>query len=328
MVLSALLLMAAAFVYQPFLFCYLTPLLIMTLAAGETHAGARSVKLVSFHLVWLFCIGVLSFSVYRAIIADWGLVEGERTALVADPLQKVRWLFTSLLPSGFNLVLLRGHRGEGTFLWYAGGAAVSLSLAYGCLRDLSLRSCFDSMLRTLALCVLVLASISLPLIVKESYTSYRILFPFVALVGLWVAWEWTEKTNSRRPEIARMVGFAVLIVALSLGVYRNQVVIAKPQSRELTLVENALMTVDWGRPPRIFIVQPTMDDALAPIVSTNEFGLPSTYADWAVEGIVWLFSRRKGMEGEYVLSYGPAVPSILCPETVVVDLPKLFEADR
>lgn len=324
--LSALSILSAAFLYQPFIFCYLAPLLCRLLPAREEVSGGILGRWLLLHLVWLGGVAVGSFLLYRGVVHWLGIEVVGRTALVSDPLAKAHWMFTSLLPNGLNFVTLRGHRGEGTLGWVLVGMLVCLVLGYSLLRRAFRTGWKDIAFTIGAVGTLLLASISLLLVIEESYASYRILFPFVGLVALWMVWEGSAAMHLSTWMRPLVVG--LFLVVTGFGVWRNHALLAAPQARELELVEGALGRLDWEQEPKIFIIQPTMNDALAAIVATNEFGLPSTYADWALEGIVWLYAEQRGRRDAYSLNYGYALPLTLDPEVVVIDLPAIFAAAK
>jgi len=316
---------ASAWIYQPAAFGYLAPLLGRVLARAERGEALSNARWIVGHLAWLAAALAFAYLGARGALAAWGIEGSFRLALVRDPLDKLEWAATSLIPNTVNFFTLRGHRGEGTALYLVLAAAVA---ALPVLRAVALARAKGPRVAAVAAVGIALslaASWSLLLIIRESYASYRVLLVPVTLVVLLFVWSlWIAPGGADRRFLKRAVQ-VVAVAALAVAAHRNWTLIAKPQAEELAIMEKALQeaAANDSEDP-LYVVQPRLDDTLARFVSTNEFGLPSAHTDWAVQGMVWQWRRAQGLPTRLPprVEYGRAASEE--PRTEVIDLPARF----
>lgn len=279
---AMVLLIIAGLTYQSNAFFFLVPLLAVTLFQEETMR--QSLKRWLVHLCVLGGAMVLAYLAARLILVVTNTDSYGRTAFTTDPVGKLQAWLHGFWPKALNVWSMQNYNGAGKLHYYGLALLSAILIAAGALRSPRRWQWLAS------IGVAILSVNALVLLIAENYASYRLVYVFsmVLMVAL-VAGVYQLSSNVKWQYVACAL---LALSTLATAALRTHKLIAKPQAEELQRMQT-LLEVPYADGARsIEIIRMGMADSLAPYVTTNEFGLPSSHTDYAAEAMPWLIWHK------------------------------------
>ncbi|MFP2923709.1 hypothetical protein ACLESO_00565 [Pyxidicoccus sp. 3LG] len=206
-----------------------------------------------------------------------------RTALEKHFVDKAVWVFTHVLPNALALNVLNDtNAGPPPAFWPMVGLTLTV-VALGAFVEGRRAGRAGAGRWLLSLGALTLVAYSVSLLASERWPTYRTLY---ALIGVWSVFFTASllRLGSRWPVRGPRVATALLgvFVAVSalLAHLQTRELFARPQGRELALMEEGARQVTPGRQPRVFVITVLQRDTSAPKRYLDEFGSVSVDTDW------------------------------------------------
>lgn len=316
------LLIISMWIYQIFIFAY-----IWWIAAAWIYREKEEVWAGSGWLLGHFSvIGsalLCGFFGYRWILGSFGIDALSRTEIVFPGFDKIAWAVKSVVPMAWNPWILPAHDGRNSMLFYGGAAALLGAVAI--LIGLKLKSRTAAGASALGAFLLGQpVAYGLMFVISESYASYRTLYVVMGLTILWIGWSFGqlgEKFPGRRNWVS-----AVFVSLLGLNLFLGRIYLVDwvvgPQAAEYAIVLDEIHNADPDLLEQgVYVIRPEYDQTLAPWVTTNEFGLPSTHTEWAAEAMPWLaFRQVADASADLKVESGTGVPQDTEYSGLVLDL--------
>ena len=276
-------------------------------------------KLTQFLVYWVnwFLAMAASFVLMKSF-ATLEPAAASRGSLVSDIAGKIEWFITVVLVRSLNFNLLS----ESKLLAALLSAIIILGLM------VYFQKGIVSKLAGLALFAIFLGLSYFPnLVVVESWASYRtliaitsalVIFLFIALRSLLQRWT---------PGRQRLLFDSLLCIwaVTSVGLYSYHQIrdITFPQSVEVRFLRYRLQSLREADFNKIYLIRASWEDSLSK-ANYDEFGLPSTFPEWAPQHIVELLLREIDPGKSYeILVFPPR--HIVEPEkgTLLIDMAEI-----
>jgi hypothetical protein len=208
-----------------------------------------------------------------------------RGALVSDIGGKVHYLISSAAPRVFDPWTLVVHP----------HLALATAVLLAVLLPLAIGGTVTRRLIGLALVMVALPLSYLPSIVTaENWPSARSLSAayVVPLAALTLILQGLPSLGRASAPLRAMAALAIGLVAVHAGYQSVSDYFAKPEHKELALARSQVRPHLAGVTSPIDVVASDWTETLAPGVSLDEFGLPSTYAAWVPVPFTQLLARE------------------------------------
>jgi hypothetical protein len=282
---AVLLLSAAVCAYQPAAMVFWPVACLLLLAPARRHWPTRKLLAAA---VPVGVVGAVSCVVgYLAEQAGTAWVGSSlaRGALVTDIGGKVHYLISSAAPRVFDpwTLVVHPHLALATALFLA----VLVPVAIG--------GTVARRLIGLAFVMVALPLSYLPSVVTaEDWPSARSLSGayVVPLAALTLIVQGLPSLARANAPLRAVAALAIGVVAVHAGYHGVSDYFAKPEHKELVLARSQVRPLLAGVTSPVVVVASDWTETLAPGVSLDEFGLPSTYAWWVPVPFTQLLARE------------------------------------
>jgi len=292
------------------------------------------------HVRWVVLhIGTLLASLFAAFLLiqlffDEGVVtQAARMRLEPEPFTKLLWFVRQPLVNSLALFELRDRFNTTAFFWVVAsciGSLVAIGYFYGArTRSQKLRWLF---------CLLCLPFVAhaVSLAASSQAIGYRTVFGLSGLALVLVMFGLRSVISTYRLGSAfQASAFASLFVLAALSARHNAYqLIAEPQAREWSLIEDAAKKLRLDADTDVYIIRPGIDDRSTEQLFDDEFGSLSSDADWASREMFKQAMRERfpahlPAGSSLSIITGPTPPPSPTAYDEVVDLRKLRqEGDR
>ena len=285
LLLAVLLLSAAVCTYQPSAMVFWPVACLLLLAPARRRWPTR--KLLAA-VAAVGVVGAVSCAVgYLAEQAGtaWVGTSLARGALVTDIGGKVHYLISSAAPRVFDPWTLVVHP----------HLALATALFLALLVPLAIGGTVARRLIGLALVMVALPLSYLPSIATaENWASARSLSAayVVPLAAVTLIVQGLPSLARANAPLRAVAALAIGVVAVHDGYQGVSDYFSKPGHKELALARSQVRPLLAGDTPPVVVVRSDWTDSLAPGVSLDEFGLPSTYASWVPVPFTQLLARE------------------------------------
>lgn len=266
---------------------------VMFIAAGvlgRRHEPVRPIiGWALSHLVLLGAVLGVAYAITRALFASGWLVPSSRIAFEADWVGKLAWMLREPFANALALLALNDVEGRTAGAYVAAMAITSGLVLFGwTLAGTWRRAGWE----ILAFAGLSLVAYCVSLLAAERWSTYRTIYPLTGVV-LMFAVTGLQRLLAKRP--AAVVTALALLVLLGAALARKQAfeLIARPQMRELELLEVGARSIEPGRNQNVFVITPRPQDAAARLQYADEFGSLSTDSDWTPKEMLILVMRER-----------------------------------
>jgi hypothetical protein len=282
---AALLLSTAVCAYQPSAMAFWPVACLLLLAPARRHWPTR--KLLAA-VVPVGVIGAVSCAVgYLVEKAGnaWVGTSLARGALVTDIGGKVHYLISSAAPRVFDPWTLVVHP----------HLALATALCLAVLVPLAIGGTVARRLTGLAFVMVALPLSYLPsILTAENWPSARSLSGayVVPLAAFTLIVQGLPSLGRADAPLRAVAALAIGVVAVHVGYQGVSDYFAKPEHKELALARSQVRPLLAGVTSPVVVVQSDWTETLAPGVSLDEFGLPSTDASWVPVSLTQLLARE------------------------------------
>ncbi len=282
--LALVLLCLAMLSYQPSAMVF-WPCVFLMLAAPARRPGWRALRLPVWTATAVGGAALVVGFVGVKVGAFLGDESTPRADLVTDPVNKIGYLLSEVVPYALFPWLLDGRLALGVVVTVVLGAGLLVTLPGAVVDRL--------VLTALAGAAVVLGWLAnLPIAENAPYsrTAVGVMVATVVIVGVVV--DGLVRRAGRRlqrllvPVV--MAGVTVLAVAWTGDILRTYV--TRPASTELERIEAAVRTLPDGEPVTVLTAVPT-ETTLAPRTVSDEFGRSTGVVYWALQGVTELVYR-------------------------------------
>jgi hypothetical protein len=173
--------------------------------------------------------------------------------------------------------------------------AIATALVLAVLLPLAIGGTVAHRLAGLGLVIVALPLSYLPSIVTaENWASARSLAGayLVPLAALSLVMEGVPRLARANAPLRAVAATVVSVAAVYAGYHGVSNYFSKPEHRELALARNQIRPLLVGVRSPVVVIRSDWTDTLAPGVSFDEFGLPSTYASWVPVPLTELLARE------------------------------------
>ncbi len=208
-----------------------------------------------------------------------------RGALVTDISGKLHYVFWSAAPRIFDPWTLVVHL----------HLAVATALVLAVLLPLAIGGTLAHRLAGLGLVIAALPlSYLASIVTTENWASARSLAGayIVPLAALTLVVEGMPRLGRANAALRAVAAIVVSAVAVHAGYHGVSTYFAKPEHKELALARSQIRPMLVGVRSPVVVIRSDWTDTLAPGVSFDEFGLPSTYASWVPVPFTELLARE------------------------------------
>jgi hypothetical protein len=242
-----------------------------------------------------------------------------RGALVTDIGGKLHYIVWSAAPRVFDPWTLVVHY----------HLAIATALALAVLLPLAIGGTLAHRLVGLGLVMLALPLSYLPsILTAENWASARSLAGayVVPLAALALVVEGVPRLASADAPLRAVAAAAVGVVAIYAGYQGVSNYFAKPEHEELALARNEIRPLLVGVRSPVVVIRSDWTETLAPGVSFDEFGLPSSYATWVPVPLTELLAREAtGRWLPDVTLVEPSELRLIPRTTLVIDYRRLLD---
>jgi hypothetical protein len=282
---SALLLSAAVCADQPAAMAFWPVMCLLLLAPARREWPIR--RLLAGAVAAGAVGGVACAVGYAAVKAGtvWVGTALARSALVTDIGGKLHYLIWNAAPRVFDPWTLVAHL----------PLALAAALLLAFLLPLAIGGTVAHRLVGLGLVMVALPLSYLPSIVTaENWASARSLAGayVVPLAALTLVVEGAPRLGRANAPLRAVAATVVSLVAVYAGYQGVSNYFSKPEHQELALARNQIRPALVGVRSAVVVVRDDSTDTLAPGVSFDEFGLPSTAASWVPVPLTELLARE------------------------------------
>lgn len=280
---SLALLVCAVFIYQPagmVFWAFLLPrILLRGTSLNQLKLMIRSLFVMGAALVVDFGSSKI---LPRVFFSD--LPQFNRSALVTDYVGKAEWFLEEVIPNALNLFSISPN------VWHI--LLVVLMIIAACIVKFN-RPLI--VIKNLSIVGAIIILSYLPnLIIKESWASYRSQVGLDSVIIILVFMSIYELCYITK---LKFVCTVIPCIYLTIGCFvahRNvNEYFVKPQVKELTLVENYLLSQrGLYQAQKFYLVPSSWKDQLSPVLRYDEFGLPSSMQVWVPQGMAWAILEK------------------------------------
>jgi hypothetical protein len=317
---------AALFFYQPSYPFILLPFYSLFLLRKD----GRLTRPMVTALFFFFAVLIVYFLLFKLSLRASGIGAANRTDLVFDPLGRLSFFFSFPLNEAFN---------ANAFFWarsVLSQAIMPLVLAAWVFYTFyTRRGQAMTNIRYLAGMIVWWILGFLPLLIaKESFGPYRVMIVFSIMAFLMMGdVVFALVKDRRRTTILSLVIVAALLIR---GGYVYKAYLADPLAYEYKILRQAVRdhyTTDTREVVFILAPENGFQSSFGVEPVKDEFGMPSTYKDWAPEGLVKQIvfemtgNRAAGeaLKVDVVGGMSAVDPSLLKdPRVFVIDMPALL----
>ncbi len=321
----------SALIYQSNVMFAVVPLAGTMLPRLKQRTRTELLRWFYLHLGILFGSLVLSYLLLKLLYAGGGFQESARMHFDTNPFTKLAWFIWQPLPNALGMFALRGDFNIGAF-WFWPVVALVLAFIVWILWIEPEKETDNERLKwQLCLGVLPFVAHGISLLAAERSNGYRTLFALSGLVVVvfFTALRRLPVAGKTKPYVQYGVLTAVILGAMFLAHWQTLKLIAEPQEREWSMIQDAVKDAYFKDKIRFFIVEPTIDDRSTNFVHSDEFGSLTSDSQWAPKEMFKAALRERFPKGlknghtcEYAQGHKPPPEGTF---DVVIDLRKLRE---
>lgn len=260
---------------------------------------------------------LLASYLFMKMLYGMGLFkESARLAIETNPVTKLGWFLWQPVLNALALFPLRDDHGLGWWAFWPAVAAVVAIIYFGAQANIAKEGAAAKHRWIVCAAIFPFLAHGVSLLAAERATGYRTIFALSGLVVvlLVAAWRSLLVAEKIKPFVYYAgLAFAVLPGAL-LALVHPVDLIARPQNREWSLVQLAVLRTDFKTPKQVHLVTPAEGDRSTDRVFSDEFGsFSSSRAEVARAMFKAALSERYDPKTlarlKYELTIGPEVPA-------------------
>lgn len=275
-----ILFLSALLIYQPAAMMYWVFAAIFILT-GRANFRATWSRFIHYSLIAGAGLGAdfVAIKIAPIVLADKSAVA--RSALVTDYIGKSQWFIREVMFNALNLYNVTPTLSIAMI--------VAIGIAAGLL--ICVEGSIAAQLSKLALAAILIPLCYLPnLLVAENWASYRTQIALTSLVILYLSFAILSLRKAHIPAVTLMA-YSVMLMLVLVGGYsaaRNVAVdFAIPQYEELALMRNQLSSPKLDTATSVYLIPATWEDAFAPVVRYDEYGVVSSSVAWSEQPMVY-----------------------------------------
>lgn len=314
--LGAVVAMAAATLIYQVSGLFYAVLLAAALVVRRDTSLKDTARWMAKHL-WVMGLGlVLAYLITKVMFATGVFTPSTRIVFEKHWVDKTVWALTHVFPNALALSALNETPG-GDMDGYRAMVVLTLTLLGVGVAVEGRRSGLAGVGRwLLALVTLSAAAYSVSFLAGERWPTYRTLN---ALTGVWAVFFAASLVNLGTvwprygPRLATLLLTAFVAFSALLAHEQSLELFARPQGRELALMEEGASLVVPAQKPRVFVLTAKQTDSSAPFRYLDEFGSVSVDSEWVAKEMLKAlvkerFPREADVSGLYRFAAGPIAP--------------------
>lgn len=282
------------------------------------------------HHVCALLIGVMAgYFMVKALFANGVFHESVRMQFDTNPFTKLGWFFAYPLPNALGLFALRDDFHTGAVVFWGAVLVFLVVIAMGF--RLSAKGEGSWISRKWVWCVIILPLIGhgISLVAAERSAAYRVLFPLSGLALVLTVYALRVLATARGVKpLAHYITLGLLAIGAAVVASRQTfLLIAAPQGHEWDIVNKAVLSANFSKPVKVYVITPTLEDRSTTRVYQDEFGSLSSDSNWAPKEMFKSalhdrFQDKLPKGGSYTFASGREVPAQGAYD-LVIDMRKL-----
>ncbi len=310
--------MLATVIYQPNAMFAVVMIAATVLPRIRTRTRRELKIWFGWHLAILFTAQLLSFLFLKVISSGGGIQESSQMVFESHPFSKLLWLFVHMLPNALGLYALRCdfHTLPGAIFFWLTAVGVVAFISWIAPEELENEGESERLKWWLCLALLPWVAMFISIIAAERSAGYRTLFPLSALVVVIVfaCLRRLPLEKDVEPRVRYSAMGAIVLLAAILAGWNTSELLSKPQSREWSIIRDAVVQARFTEMTRFYLIQPTIEDRSTDLVHSDEFGSLSTDSDTVPQEMFKAGLRKRFPKGvpkgyKYEFAQGRAVPA-------------------